>query len=308
MLPRTKVEACRALANLAAAAGEAVYHDGILPVHVPPRAEVDVVCLHGLAGDPLSTFRRGGTMKRLSESDVASLSAFELATREALADTVLWPRDWLADDLGSERTRVISVTYKSALVESDNLLGVDELAARITKGLHAAGVGRGGRPVVFISHSLGGILTKKLLVEDSELSRSTRAVVFFAVPHHGANIANIMLKEGGFVDRSSLVPSIHAVAVKSGEALEDLHQSFVELAAAESIRVLSFAEGQKSALLNRRGAKWIKEQLVTGASANAGIGPCVTLGQADHFNVCKPAGRHSISYVMVLQLFLDSLA
>ena len=63
-----------------------------------------------------------------------------------------------------------------------------------------AGNGIGERPIVFVTHSLGGILTKMILrksceAEDEDwrrISEATRLVVFLSTPHTGAALAKTL--------------------------------------------------------------------------------------------------------------------
>ena len=71
-----------------------------------------------------------------------------------------------------------------------------ERAGNVLEQLVAYGIGE--RPVVFVAHSLGGLLTKMVLRKSSEadnghwrrVSESTNLVFFFATPHLGAELAN----------------------------------------------------------------------------------------------------------------------
>ena len=63
--------------------------------------------------------------------------------------------------------------------------------------LQAAGVGQ--RPTVFVGHSMGGLIIKKMLVnaqnsEDQQtrkFAENTKGVVFYSTPHKGSEIANL---------------------------------------------------------------------------------------------------------------------
>ena len=77
-------------------------------------------------------------------------------------------------------------------------MNVFERAANLLELL--AGHGIGNRPIVFVTHSLGGILTKLLLrksldASDSDwkrISESTRLVVFLSTPHSGSALAKVL--------------------------------------------------------------------------------------------------------------------
>jgi hypothetical protein len=81
-------------------------------------------------------------------------------------------------------------------------LSVPEKARRVLDKLTAAGVGQ--RPVVFVTHSMGGLVVKEMLSVSldearaggprARLASATRGVVFFATPHFGSHLASLGLK------------------------------------------------------------------------------------------------------------------
>ena len=78
--------------------------------------------------------------------------------------------------------------------------------------------GRRGRPLIFVSHSLGGILVKGALAEsmsmpDSDprvdIKNSCCAVFFFGTPHLGANITSWGSMLGRTISHIPCTPAIH---------------------------------------------------------------------------------------------------
>lgn len=51
--------------------------------------------------------------------------------------------------------------------------------------LQAAGVGVTDRPIVFVAHSMGGLLAQYLILHDEGIRRNTRAVLFYGTPLQG---------------------------------------------------------------------------------------------------------------------------
>lgn len=117
------------------------------------------------------------------------------------------------------------------------LLSLDEAARRVAQQLVAADVGR--RPVVFVTHSMGGLLVKQLLTDaigtnvqqksaatariqdgtDSasptteatstagpyrQLVDACRGVVFIATPHHGSPLGTLRKAPGRQTDSDEL--------------------------------------------------------------------------------------------------------
>lgn len=80
---------------------------------------------------------------------------------------VIWPMDWLPQDLLARglRARVISVAYEANILEMSDprrCLPLEQRARELTRELARAGVGEGGRPVLWVTHSLGGLVVKQV--------------------------------------------------------------------------------------------------------------------------------------------------
>lgn len=93
-------------------------------------------------------------------------------------------------------TRVVSISYDTSLFAATSLTSEEtfqELTSPILLQLKRAHIGgQGNRAVVWITHSLGGILTKQLLLADpgAALASATRGVLFFATPHRGSCLSS----------------------------------------------------------------------------------------------------------------------
>ena len=142
--------------------------------------KVDVIFVHGLGGEYRDTWTN--------------------------QQSVFWP-ETLASHLGTE-ARVWSLAYEApvwAVSEGGRLretLGTD--AITFLDLLQQKQIG--DRPIVFITHSLGGLFVKAILRRADEARRQsssrqiehpiaamTRAVVFFATPHCGSSLIRLKL-------------------------------------------------------------------------------------------------------------------
>jgi protein SERAC1 len=142
-----------------------------------PRAKplADVTFVHGLDGDGLTTWNAGDKTK-----------------------PKYWPA-WLAEDL--PQTQVWSLSYpapKTDWTSSRNrAMALPYRATSVRNLLSSHGIGT--RPVMFITHSLGGLLVKQMLRQSAEganekgrqLAQETKAVVFLATPHQGSSLASV---------------------------------------------------------------------------------------------------------------------
>jgi hypothetical protein len=172
---------------------------------------------------------------------------------------VFWPRDLLMDDFPTARIMTFgydtSITRGYLAAHQGNIFAHarDLLYALETKRRKAA-----DRDLVFIAHSLGGILVKEMLRRsetdtDAKINKvfaSTTGVFFFGTPHRGSKdwvsfgegIAGVAGRLLG-VDTNNQV--IHALLPTSPE-LELCHESFMTqwMKRGDSLVVRTFQESK----------------------------------------------------------------
>ena len=137
----------------------------------PDDPHADVIFVHGLTGNSRTTW---------SSSN----------------DRGFWP-DWLSGDFA--QVAVYTLGYPASLFAQWVRTEMDlfERASNILERF--AGIGIGTRPIVFVTHSLGGILVKIVLRKSCDaadadwrrISDATRLVVFLSTPHTGSAFANV---------------------------------------------------------------------------------------------------------------------
>ena len=111
-----------------------------------------------------------------------------------------------------------------------------------------------GEPIIFVAHSLGGILVKwglhwsksNLTPRYQELHRCTKLIVFLGVPHRGSQVANMgeiltRLANAAFQDTNRYILSSLEV---DGEILDTIHSEFMKMMHKEDFSVHSFQEGR----------------------------------------------------------------
>lgn len=167
-----------------------------------------------------------------------------------------------------------------------------------------AGVGL--RPVVFVAHSMGGILVKEMLAYSlresgnemaQQFVQNTKGLVFYSTPHHGTWLARLAvnLKHVGASPAQSLN------FLKPGPYLMDLNQVIQKWCEIEGFPILHFSESVPTQLL----PVIPKIMVVPPESALPGFGESIQLLHADHVAACKPAAPDAISYRKTMQLILD---
>jgi pimeloyl-ACP methyl ester carboxylesterase len=260
-----------------------VMEDGIYQYHPHCRTHApmhaDIIFIPGLLGGPAWTWRQSGT-------DKDTLSK-------------CWPKDWLAKDC--PHVRILTLEYDTSLstwspacpYESERTL--KKRSAIYLQKLLKAGVGE--RPIVWVGHSMGGLLIKSILVQDEAevLRKLTRGVVFFSVPHKGSDTASWAADSSR---KYILFPSIEVKElVRRSPALEDLHAVFKNIATNGDVPVMSFGEGLPIKMrLRQNGKEWVKMLLVPPESSDPQIGVYHFMQDLNHMNICKPDSRKSFLY------------
>ncbi|KAB5522022.1 hypothetical protein GE09DRAFT_1293739 [Coniochaeta sp. 2T2.1] len=140
------------------------------------ESHVDIIAVHGLGGHAYGSFKeRGGTYMWLEDSLPTDLFA-----HGSSAGTI---------------ARVLLYGYDSHIEESDSFQGIRDLASKLRVSLRAIRKGNAShRPIIFIGHSLGGLLLKELFIllcdadadqEDRANLEATLGALFFGVPNRG---------------------------------------------------------------------------------------------------------------------------
>ncbi|PPJ56778.1 hypothetical protein CBER1_05969 [Cercospora berteroae] len=161
---------------------------GLTVLHEPDHAPIaDLVFVHGVGG---------GSFRSWADSD-------------NLADT-LWPMNWLSGETLISSARISTYGYNSSAGGPERLLDISDFAKdllaklRFSQGREGRSLNVGGVPLIFISHSLGGLVAKKaylLAVSDfnstyGQIAQATSAFVFFGTPHrelHRSSVVNEIL-------------------------------------------------------------------------------------------------------------------
>ncbi|TNN46537.1 Protein SERAC1 [Liparis tanakae] len=292
--------AARALANLDRETVKEKYQDGVYILHPQTRdnqpIKADVLFIHGILGAAFKTWRQKDRDTLEEEKETEGREDY----------TECWPKSWLAADCPN--LRVLSVEYDSHLSDwmakcpaENQMKSLAYRSQELLKKLKLAGVGE--RPVVWVAHSMGGLLVKKMLLDASEdpdmqeLLKNTKGIMFYSVPHHGTFMAEYSVSV-----RYLLFPSVEVRELcKDSPALRNLNENFLNMAKEKEFKVLSFAETLPTNI-----GPMIKILVVPTQSANLGIGELIEV-DVDHLNICKPEKKDSFLYKRSLQFILEAL-
>jgi hypothetical protein len=228
------------------------------------------VFVHGFNGHPERTWtHKRGDAKVPDEDDesesaeppskVRKLNPFSgLQQKNSISRTaVYWPRQLVRETLPN--ARVLTFGYDTHV---RHMLGrpvsrntVYDIAWDFLVALEAERRLESSRPVLFIAHSLGGIVVKEMLRRSSschlsqpplhEVFESTIGIMFFGTPHGGADprgflqhVAEKAIKAAGFSVNKQIVDTL----LPSAERLKELRDEFSPMAHQQGWIIHSFQE------------------------------------------------------------------
>ncbi|CAJ2500091.1 Uu.00g029440.m01.CDS01 [Anthostomella pinea] len=252
---------------------------------------VDIVAVHGLNGDARKTFtdQNSGTFW--------------------LGDEEMLPRDLRG------RCRVLTYGYPSSVASilgktsSDRILQhATTLVAELVADRELEDAQE--RPIIFLCHSLGGIIVKRALVYSAHrtgrmvehlhsIYTSTYGIMFFGTPHQGSASASLGMAAQRMIE--ALVPSklidtngqLLSALREGSEVLQDITDNFTPLI--QRFRVYFFWEQEKTDF----GVKY--DYVVTESSAAPILDNTDRAGlRIDHRNMLKFASRNSPGYKLIV--------
>jgi hypothetical protein len=219
----------------------------------------DIVFIHGLGGDAHSTWQHDKNEK----GDY-------------------WPK-WVAE--ANPEAAVWTVGYDAA---ASSWLGesmpISERAKNLLARLSTKGIGE--RPAAFITHSMGGLITKQMMrVAEGQgkanflsFVQQTKLIVFISVPHQGSQIASYLQAL-----RIVFLPSRATKDLNSGSStLFELNEWFRSFVHEQKLQVCSFHEESRTKTVH----------VVSKESADFGYPGIISIGETvDHIAICKPGER-----------------
>jgi hypothetical protein len=164
--------------------------------------------------------------------------------------------------------------------------------------------GIGDRPILFITHSMGGLLVKQMIrhgidlgdVRWKAIADRTKGVCFIATPHSGADLANYI---------KFLTTFLATVAVSDLKAndsrLMELNQWY---------RHHAFTRFKTEVYCERKVTGWkgLGVIVVDERSADPGLPGVVPVPlDEDHLSICKPASRENLLYKRVRRFVKENL-
>lgn len=245
-----------------------------------PSRRGDVVFVHGLAGHAWNTWHWQNPSDRNYQKDDFWLN-------------------WLGNDL--QDVGIWSFGYDAArLRASGSAMPLFDQASNFLDDLENFNIG--DRPIIFVTHSMGGLLVKKMLSTAANFSRNTtkkaviessKGIVFLSTPHLGSDVAQWVTSLTGFLTTVN-VEELKAHAPQLRELDEWYRQHVDEFEIATKIY---YETRPTSGIL-----------IVNASSAN----PCIKdvkpiAVEANHDTIAKPQPGNKKVYLGVKNFIEDSL-
>jgi pimeloyl-ACP methyl ester carboxylesterase len=246
-----------------------------------PERRGDVIFVHGLNGNPREYWWPPGEPEKFWPAWVG----------EDLPDVGVWS---LGYENAALKPRRFSFSRK--LLQGGFAMPLEDRADNILLRLESDHFGE--RPLVFITHSMGGLLIKEVLrtANDSsnprrkDIVEQTRGVCFIATPHIGSDLA----KWASYF-KTLLGTNVAMDELRPHEPhLRKLNQWYRDFVAAEQrrIKTLSFYEMKPTAIIGRL---VVEPGDADPGVPNAGLHPL----DEDHASICKPGSKNHQIHVTV---------
>lgn len=242
----------------------------VFEINRPPAAELDVVFVHGLDGDA-----RRSWVGPDGES--------------------FWP-DWLSADIPEAAVWTVGYDAWSSGWRGRSM-SLPDRAVNLLALLQNHDIGE--RPLCFVTHSMGGLLVKEMLLLSAEgrsnfrsVAKNIRGVVFLATPHTGSGVAKSIAALRQLYRSTPAVEDLE----RNGSHLRQLNDRYRDWVAETGTATLVLYETRPTSGL----------RIVDESSSNPGIAHVRPIPvDADHVSICKPASRREVVYGQVRRFISD---
>ncbi|KAK2597342.1 hypothetical protein QQS21_006038 [Conoideocrella luteorostrata] len=215
--------------------------------------------------------------------------------------------NWLRDSFtGASETitaRVMSFAYNAKVQSSKSTADIFDFAAQLLECLlsQRETVIEQRRPIVFICHSLGGIVFKQAFnaacsqSRYENLAKKTIGAMFFSTPHRGSSMASFAAVLGKVMKAAAFGANTNTTLLKDlqqhSPKLEQVSNIFLQEAG--RLRIITFYELNKMDFMNSVVVD--KDSAIMHMRAETAV-PL----DCDHRNICKFASRSSLNLGIVL--------
>lgn len=247
----------------------------IQEIYSPPNgiSALDIIFIHGLSDNFSDCWRQQGQKGKV------------------------WPL-WLNDEFPS--ASIWSVEYPTSKLKSYIQapdLSIVTIASSISDYLKVKKIG--ARPLIFVTHSMGGLIAKAILrscegsgnPKKKKIFENCVGVAFIATPHTGSTLGTFL-------------SSLPGVASKNVQDLERASSTVMELYTWYQAK--SCANGIKTCALYET-VKTKGVMVVDAGSANPGVAECEPVAiVANHSDICKFSNKDDHGYLEIVN-FIEEI-
>jgi WD40 repeat protein len=263
---------------------------GLYVIHQPAFASVDIVFVHGLGGHSQNTWSKNHD------------------------PSFFWPELWLPLEPDVGIARILTFGYNANFrgnAAGKSISSISDFAKellfemRFAKDSSGEDLNIGQNPVIFVVHSMGGLVVKKaylLGMHDenyAHIVKSISSIIFLSTPHRGSKLSETLNRvlSASFQNPKNFIADLN----KSSAAIEELNEQFRHLA--PRLAICSFYETLATSIGPKKVMVLEKESSVLGYPSEISR-PL----QADHHEVCKYSSPTDPSYISVKNTIKSFLA
>ncbi|KAL8907648.1 MAG: hypothetical protein Q9207_001300 [Kuettlingeria erythrocarpa] len=252
---------------------------GLNLVHHAEKHNIDLIFVHGLGGSSYKTWSWNRDID------------------------YFWP-EWLLSDPHLASSRIFTFGYNANLKGPSSNLNINEFAKDLLTRMMTFSGGPmpspniGTNPIVFVAHSMGGLIVKRAFIlarsddKYSKIVSQVHGMLFLSTPHKGSNYAhtlNNILKAAPSSSQKIYVSELEL----NSTSLQDINEQFRTMCG--DLTLVSFYESLKTAI-----GPGIKRFIVEKDSGMLGY-PQETSSSlnADHHTVCKFKTQEDPNYIDV---------
>ena len=254
---------------------------GLHVVHQPSSlAPVDIIFVHGLGGDSQKTWAKN------HDPDL------------------FWPGLWLPlePDIGKARILTFGYNANFRAGSGKSITNVSDFAKELLYEMRFARDDSGGElgignvPIIFVVHSMGGLVVKKAYIlgqndeEYKSIVRSISSIMFLATPHRGTNLVETLnrILAATLQSPKNFIMDLN----KSSPALEELNEQFRHIA--PKLSIVSLYETLATSVGLKKVVVLEKDSSILGYPKEVSRAL-----DADHHDVCKYSSPSDSNYVIV---------
>ncbi|KAK3941650.1 vegetative incompatibility protein HET-E-1 [Diplogelasinospora grovesii] len=212
-----------------------------------------------------------------------------------------WPA-WLQDEEGLSNLRIFTYGYNANIRGPDTPLSILDFAESLLVGMRGYGYDGseaerplGSRPIIFLAHSMGGLVVKKAYtigkIDDrySQIIALVRGIIFFSTPHRGSSLAETLNRVLSVM--VGLSKKVYVSELESNStSIRDINRYFLPLCG--PLQLVSLYE-----TLSTRVSPGVKKMVVGEDTGVLNYEKEIRFPMnADHHTVCKYQSREDENY------------